>query len=82
MATTQTADLRTLLGGGADEDRLAASHFLVGAVFAVIGGSLQALALFALRFDDLLPISYGRLESMANLTLVLGFAVISLVGGI
>ena len=43
---------------------------------------MQALALFALRFDDLLPLSYGRLESMANLTLVLGFAVISLVGGI
>ncbi len=82
LATTQTADIRTLLGGGADEDRLAATHFLLGAAYAVIGGLLQALALFALRFDDLLPISFGRLESMANLTLIIGFAVISLVGGI
>ena len=82
MAATQKADIRTLLGAGADEDRLAVSHFLIGAGFLVGGGLLQALAIFTLRFDDLLPIGYGLLESMANLTLVLGFAVISLLGGV
>jgi cbb3-type cytochrome oxidase subunit 1 len=82
LAATQKADIRTLLGAGADEDRLAVSHFLIGAGFLVGGGLLQALAIFTLRFDDLLPIGYGLLESMANLTLVLGFAVISLLGGV
>lgn len=82
MAATQKADLRTLLGAGADEDRLAVSHFLIGAGFLVGGGLLEALAIFTLRFHDLLPISYGRLEAMANLTLMVGFAVISLLGGV
>lgn len=82
MATTQKADIRTLLGAGADEDRLAVSHFLIGAGFLVVGGLAQALALFTLRFDDLFPVSYGRLESIANLTLIIGFAVISLLGGV
>jgi len=82
LAATQKADIRTLLGAGADEDRLAVSHFLIGAGFLVGGGLLQALAIFTLRFDDLLPIGYGLLEAMANLTLVLGFAVISLLGGV
>ncbi|HEX6301878.1 MAG TPA: cbb3-type cytochrome c oxidase subunit I [Acidimicrobiia bacterium] len=82
MADTQTADIRTLLGGGSVEDRLAVTHFLVGAVFVVIGGGLQLLSLVSLRFGYLFPISYGRVEPAANLTLMIGFAVISLVGGI
>ena len=82
MAATQKADIRTLLGAGADEDRLAVSHFLIGAGFLVGGGLAEALALFTLRFDGLFPVSYGRLESIANLTLIVGFAIISLLGGI
>lgn len=81
LAATHKADIRTLLGAGADEDRLAVSHFLIGAGFLVGGGLVEALALFTLRFGDLLPVSYGRLESIANLTLIVGFAVISLLGG-
>ncbi|MGD2061118.1 MAG: cbb3-type cytochrome c oxidase subunit I [Acidimicrobiia bacterium] len=82
MADTQTADIRALLGGGSDEDRIAATHFMVGAVFLVLGGALQVLSLFALRFADLFPVSYGRLEPAANLTLIIGFASVSLVGGV
>ncbi len=82
MATSQTADIRALLGGGADEDRVAATHLLVGAGFLVLGGLLEVLTIFALRFGSLSPVSYGRLEPMANLTLMIGFLVISLVGGI
>lgn len=82
MADTRTADIRTLLGGGSGGDRLAVTHFLVGALFLVVGGALQLLSLFALRFAWLLPVSYGRLEPAANLTLMIGFATISLVGGI
>lgn len=82
MAVTQTADIRTLLGGGSAEDRLAVTHFLVGAVFVVIGGGLQVLSLVSLRFGSLFLISYGRVEPAANLALMIGFAVISLVGGI
>jgi cbb3-type cytochrome oxidase subunit 1 len=36
----------------------------------------------ALRFGDLFPVSYGRLEPAANLTLMVGFAAISLTGGV
>lgn len=82
LTETRNADIGTLLGGGSEEDRLAVTHFLVGAVFLVIGGALQLLSLIALRFSYLFPISYGRLELAANLTLMLGFAAISLVGGI
>ena len=82
MADTQTADIRALLGGGSTEDRLAISHFLVGAAFLLIGGGLQLLSLVALRFGYLFPLSYGRVEPAANLTLMIGFAAISLVGGI
>lgn len=82
MTDTRNADIGTLLGGGSEEDRLAVSHFLVGAVFLILGGALQLLSLIALRFGYLFPISYGRLEPAANLTLMIGFAAISLVGGI
>jgi cbb3-type cytochrome oxidase subunit 1 len=71
-----------LLGGGADEDRVATAHFLIGAMFLVVGGLLELLALFSVRFADLSPISFGRLEAMANLTLLVGFAALSLLGGI
>jgi cytochrome c oxidase cbb3-type subunit I len=82
LADTQTADIRTLLGGGSTEDRLATTHFLVGAVFLIIGGGLQLLSLVSLRFGYLFPLSYGRVEPAANLTLMIGFAAISLVGGV
>ena len=81
MADTETTDIRTLLGGGASEDRIAASHFVVGAVFLIFGSLISVLSLVSLRFADLIPISFGRLEPMANLALTLGFGVISLVGG-
>jgi cytochrome c oxidase cbb3-type subunit I len=74
--------MRALLGGGSREDQLAATHFLVGAVFLVLGGALQVLGLLAIRFGGLLPISYGRLEPAANFVLMIGFATISLVGGV
>lgn len=82
MADTQASDIGVLLGGGSDEDRLAATHFMVGAAYLVIGGALQVLSLLALRFGDLFPVSYGRLEPTANLTLMVGFAAISLSGGV
>ncbi|MGB8359891.1 MAG: cbb3-type cytochrome c oxidase subunit I [Acidimicrobiia bacterium] len=81
MADTQASDIGVLLGGGSDEDRLAATHFMAGAVYLVVGGALQFLSLLALRFGDLFPVSYGRLEPTANLTLMIGFAAVSLVGG-
>ena len=82
MAETQTTQIRAVLGGGTGEDRVAATHFMVGAGFLVLGGTIALLALLSLRFADLFPITYGRLEPMANLTLMFGFAVISLLGGV
>jgi cbb3-type cytochrome oxidase subunit 1 len=82
LTDTRTADIRALLGGGSPEDRLAATHFLVGAVFLVLGGAIQLLGLIAIRFGGLFPISYGRIEPMANLILMVGFATVSLVGGV
>jgi cbb3-type cytochrome oxidase subunit 1 len=82
VASSQSADIRALLGGAADEDRVAATHLLVGAGFLAIGGLLEVLALFALRFGGLSPVSFGRLEPMANLALMIGFLVVTLVGGI
>jgi len=81
LAATQTADIRALLGAG-DEDRVAVAHFLVGALFLVLAGVFQLIALFSLRFAGLSPISFGRAESMANITVMLGFLVLTLAGGI
>lgn len=82
MPETQTADIRALLGGGTGEDRIAATHFMVGAGFLVLGGALSLLSLLTLRFGDLFPVTYGRIEPMTNLTLLVGFGVTSLVGGV
>ena len=46
-----------------------------------LGGALQLASLLALRFPGLVPVSFGRLEPMTNLTLMIGFGAISLVGG-
>lgn len=82
LAETQTADIRALLGGGTGGDRLAVSHFLVGAGFLVLGGVLSLLSLLSLRFGGLFPLTFGLFEPMANLTLLVGFAIVSLIGGV
>lgn len=64
------------------EDRVSAAHFLVGAAFLLIGGVVQLLSLLSIRFAGLFPISFGRLEPASNLLLMIGFATISLTGGI
>jgi len=43
---------------------------------------LQLLGLISIRFADLFPITFGRLEPASNLTLMIGFAAVSLTGGI
>lgn len=82
VTSSPSADNRSLLGGGANEDRIATGHFLFGAFFLAVGGFLYMVALASLHFAEVFPISYGRFESMANLSLMIGFAVTSLVGGI
>ena len=82
MADNQTANTKALLGGGSEGDRLAATHFMVGAALLVLGGGLQLLSLVSLRFAGLLPVSFGRIEPMANLTLMVGFVAVSLIGGV
>lgn len=82
MADTQTADNRVLLDQEIEDNRVAANHMLIGAGFLVLGGELQLLSLMSLYLDDMFPISFGRLEPMANLTLMLGFVAISLIGGV
>lgn len=82
MAESQSSNITALLGGEVGGDRLATTHFLVGAGFLILGGALSLLSLLALRFPALFPIGYGVFEPMANLTLIVGFAVISLVGGV
>lgn len=82
MADTGTAQIRALLGGGSGEDRLAATHMMVGAGFLLLGSALALLAFASIRFGDLFPVSFGHLEPMANLTLMIGFGAISLVGGV
>ncbi len=82
MADTGTAEIRALLRGGSGEDRVAATHFVVGAGFLLLGSALALLGLASIRFADLFPVSFGRLEPMANLTLMIGFGAISLVGGV
>jgi cbb3-type cytochrome oxidase subunit 1 len=75
-------NIRDLLGADADGDRVAAAHFLVGALFLVVAGALELLALFSLRFGGLSPVSFGRVESMSNIAIMFGFLVVSLSGGI
>lgn len=80
LTSTFSGEIRAILGGGAEEDRIAVGHFVVGAVFLVIGSLLQVLSFITLRFPEL-PISFGRLDPVTNLVLVVGFCVVSLIGG-
>ena len=82
MAAAPTSDIRALLGGGADEDRIAALHILFGALYLVLGGVLALFALLSLRFPEQSPISYGQIDLMANTALMLGFGVLTLTGGV
>ncbi len=82
MTVSQTEERRAGPAEPRDEGRLAAAHFITGALFLAFGSFVEVLAIFSLRFDGFSSISYGRLEPIANLALLLGFAVISLTGGI
>ncbi|MEE8407732.1 MAG: cbb3-type cytochrome c oxidase subunit I, partial [Acidimicrobiia bacterium] len=82
MTDTRTDDSRTLQVGVENDSRVAGNHLLTGAVFLVLGGGLKLASLMSLRFADIFPVTYGRLEPMANLTLMIGFISISLIGGI
>jgi len=82
LAETRTADNRAPESADVSESRAAARHLAAGAFFLVLGGGLQLMSLMSLRFADLFPITYGRLEPMANLTLMIGFVSISLIGGV
>ncbi|MBW3666787.1 MAG: cbb3-type cytochrome c oxidase subunit I [Actinobacteria bacterium] len=73
-------DIRAVPARGGDQ--IATAHFVAGAAFLVVGGALATLALMALRFDGMFLFTYGRLEPMANLSLMIGFGVISLLGGV
>lgn len=73
-------DIRSVLARGGDQ--IATAHFVAGAAFLVVGGTLETLALMSLRFDGMFLFTYGRLEPMANVSLMIGFGVISLLGGI
>ncbi len=83
MTDTQTADNPAEVDDRSrvDSGRVTATYFMVGAGFLVLGGELLVLQLFSLYFDELFPISHGRLEAMANIALFIGFAAISLIGG-
>ena len=80
MTSTLNGEIRGILGGGDEEDRIAVAHFVVGALFLILGSLLEVLAFIFLRFPEL-PLSYGRVQPAANLVLVLGFCVVSLIGG-
>jgi cbb3-type cytochrome oxidase subunit 1 len=82
VAASPSSDIRALLGAGADEDRVAVTHFLIGAAYLVVGGLLALFGLLSIRFPSQSPVSYGRIEMMANLALMVGFAVTSLTGGV
>jgi cytochrome c oxidase cbb3-type subunit I len=82
VASSRSSDIRALLGAGAEEDRLAVSHFLTGAAYLVVGGILALFGLLAIRFPSQSPISFGRIEMMSNLTLMVGFVVTTLTGGV
>jgi cbb3-type cytochrome oxidase subunit 1 len=82
VTVSNTEEEQALMGGGTEEDRLAAAHFITGAIFLVFGGFAEVLKIFSLRFAGISGLNYGRLEPMASLVLLLGFAVVTLVGGI
>lgn len=82
VAIGQSSDIRALLGKDADGDRLAIAHIVVGALYLLLGGVLALFALLSLRFPDQSPISYGQVDLMATTSLMLGFGVLTMAGGI
>lgn len=80
MTSTLSGEIRAILGGGAEEDRVAVGHLVTGALFLVLGSLLSVLAFLTLRFPQI-PLGFGRFEPAANFVMVMGFAVVSLIGG-
>lgn len=78
--TSTASEIRAILGGGAEEDRVAVAHFVIGSIFLVLGSLVEVVALLTLRFPGL-PVSFGRLQPAANAMLVLGFGVVTMIGG-
>jgi heme/copper-type cytochrome/quinol oxidase subunit 1 len=70
------------LGRDADGDRLAIAYIVVGALYLLLGGVLALFALLSLRFPDQSPIPYGQVDLMATTSLMLGFGVLTMAGGI
>ena len=52
LTSTLNGEIRAILGGGAEEDRIAVAHFVVGALFLILGSLLEVLAFIFLRFPE------------------------------
>lgn len=82
MADTAT-DIRTLIRSDRTQpDGAAIAHVLAGTIFLALGSAAAAGAFLSMAFPAFVPLGYGILRAMAMLSLVVGFATITLIGGV
>lgn len=81
MADT-AADIRRLIrADGAEPDRAAIAHVLTSTGFLALGAVGAALSLISMAFPAFLPLGYGIIRAATMLALIIGFAILSLIGG-
>ncbi len=81
MADTAT-DIRALIRADRTRpDSAAVAHVVVSIVFLVVGSLAAFAALLSMAFPSFIPLGYGVLRAMAMLSLLVGFATVSVVGG-
>lgn len=57
------------------------AHVVVSTVFLAIGAVAAVLGLASMAFPSFVPLGYGAIRALAMLGLILGFGVLSVVGG-
>lgn len=81
MTDTGT-DIRTLLRGGRTApDSAAVAHVVVSTTALAIGAAAAVAGLASLAFPAYIPLGYGVIRAVTMLALLVGFGILSVVGG-
>lgn len=82
MADTST-DIRSLIRADRTQpDSAAVAHVVVSVVFLALGSLGALAALLSMAFPSFIPLGYGVLRAITMLALLVGFATVSVIGGV
>ncbi|CAN5759500.1 hypothetical protein BH23ACT5_BH23ACT5_17880 [soil metagenome] len=81
MADTET-DIKSLIRAeGGRPDGVAIAHVLASTLFLALGAAAAGVAILSMSFPAFIPLGYGIFRPIAMAALMIGFGVVSVVGG-